>query len=148
MENSVKTTCVWQSSSKLMRRECVYLCDASSLINTKGFINTKENELWIQQHANRDVGGTKLTYFTTTKTRTTTANSIKFPMQLAIKMARRETSVSLLGFWVNNETENHNFTSIKVIWSSELKSSKKKKKRKSTAFFDPNMQDVRYLLFI
>lgn len=82
---------------------------------------------------NRDTGGIKLTYFTTTKRRTTTANSITFPVQLVIKWQDKKLPVSLLRFWVNNEAENQNFTSIKMTWSSELR---RFKKRKSTAFFE------------
>lgn len=91
MENSDKTPCV-TSSWKLMRHECVFLCDVLCLINTKGFIKTKENKLWMQQRSVRDAGGTKLTYFTPTKTRATTADSIKFPMQLVKQMVRVEAS--------------------------------------------------------
>lgn len=55
--------CESQSSLQMMRRERVYLCDASSLINTEGFINSKENKLWIQQRSNRGVGGNKADLF-------------------------------------------------------------------------------------
>lgn len=111
-----------------MRRECVNLCDATSLINTKASVKTKEKELWIQQHSNRDIGGIKLTYFTTTKTRTTTANSIKFPMQLVIKWQDKKLPVSLLRFWVNNEAENQNFTSIKMTLEFRAEEIQEKKK--------------------
>lgn len=134
------------SSSALMRRERVSLCDASRLINTKGSINTKE-ERTLDSAAlrqRRGGGGNKVDLFYSN--RATTANSIKFPTQLVIKMARgKKLPVSPLNSWVKYEAGNHNFTSIKVTWSSEPKSSKKEK---SAAFFNPDRKDVCYLLFI
>lgn len=66
---------------------------------------------------------TKLTYFTTTERGTATENSIKFPFFLTTSDRKQAEKllVSVLNSWVNRKAGKHDFPSIKVTLSSELK---------------------------
>lgn len=87
---------------------------------------------------------TKLTYFTMTKRGTTTANSIKSPSQPAIE----KLLVCGLAAWVKHKAGNHNFPSIKVTLSSELKSSElqSSERSKTKASVQPKLREGRMVV--
>lgn len=106
--------------------------DAYSCVTHRVFSRPKVPQT--QKRKNFRFGGapsetqsTKLTYFTTTERGTTTANSIKVPLQLA------EEKLLVCGpdAWVNRKAGNHNFPRIKVTLSSELKASELRSSERS-----------------